>query len=143
MCALRCARSCSAISARISTARRHFFAVTLPPGGSVGSQGEACTGMTDVASRPGLDLSFTEEQQLVQRTAHEFAMNELLPHAADTDPEARFPVEAVKKLGELGFMGMMVPSEFGGAGLDAISYVLAMEEINRADDTVGVIMAVQ
>ncbi|OLC55234.1 MAG: acyl-CoA dehydrogenase [Chloroflexi bacterium 13_1_40CM_4_68_4] len=99
--------------------------------------------MTDLASRAALDLSLTPEQALVQRTAREFATNELLPKAAEIDREARFPAEAVRKLGELGFMGMMVPSEYGGAGLDAISYAVALEEINRADASVGVIMSVQ
>ena len=99
--------------------------------------------MTDVASRAAFDLSLTAEQELVRRTAREFATNELLPKAAAIDREARFPAEAVKKLGELGFMGMMVPTDLGGGGLDAISYVLAMEEINRADASVGVIMSVQ
>src|ERR671935_3216193 len=99
--------------------------------------------MTDIASRAAFDLALSEEQQLVQRTAAEFARAELLPNAPEIDREARFPAEAVKKLGELGFMGMMVPTELGGAGFDAISYVLAMEEINRADASVGVIMSVQ
>ncbi len=99
--------------------------------------------MTDVATRPGFELSLSDEQQLVQRTAREFAHGELLPHAAEIDRDARFPAEAVKKLGELGFMGIMVPAEYGGAGLDAVSYALATEEISRADASVGVIMSVQ
>src|SRR5919204_1805390 len=99
--------------------------------------------MTDIASRAAFDLALTEEQQLVQRTAGEFARAELLPNAPEIDREARFPAEAVRKLGELGFMGVMVPTDLGGAGLDAVSYVLAMEEINRADASVGVIMSVQ
>src|SRR5919202_4984701 len=68
--------------------------------------------VTEVESRVAFDLSLTEEQQLVQRTAREFATNELLPNAGAIDREARFPAEAVRKLGELGFMGMMVPTEF-------------------------------
>ena len=99
--------------------------------------------MTDIASRAAFDLALTEEQQLVQRTAGEFARAELLPNAPEIDREARFPAEAVRKLGELGFMGVMVPTDLGGAGLDTVSYVLAMEEINRADASVGVIMSVQ
>ncbi len=97
---------------------------------------------TTAAERVGFDLALTEEQQLVQRTAREFATKELLPKAAEIDQHARFPAEAVKQLGELGFMGMYVPEEYGGAGLDVVSYVLAMEEINRADASVGVIMSV-
>ena len=99
--------------------------------------------MTDLASRAALDLSLTPEQELVQRTARSFATDELLPKAAEIDRDARFPADAVQKLGALGFMGMLVPSEYGGAGLDAISYAIAIEEISRADASVGVIMSVQ
>jgi butyryl-CoA dehydrogenase len=98
--------------------------------------------MATTAERLGFDLALTAEQQLVQRTAREFAMHEVLPQAAENDRLARFPKELVRKLGELGFMGMYVPEEHGGAGLDVVSYVLAMEEINRADPSVGVIMSV-
>ncbi len=94
------------------------------------------------AERAGFDLTLTEEQELVRRTAREFATHELLPKAAEIDREARYPAEAVRRLGELGFMGMFVPERYGGAGLDVVSYVLAMEEINRADASVGVIMSV-
>jgi butyryl-CoA dehydrogenase len=79
----------------------------------------------------------------VQRTAREFAHGELLPRAAEIDREARFPAEALKQLGQLGFMGMMVPTEHGGAGFDAVAYALAIEEISRADASVGVILSVQ
>jgi butyryl-CoA dehydrogenase len=98
--------------------------------------------MATTVERLGFDLALTAEQQLVQRTAREFAMHEVLPQAVENDRLARFPKDLVQKLGELGFMGMYVPEEHGGAGLDVVSYVLAMEEISRADPSVGVIMSV-
>ena len=89
-----------------------------------------------------MDLAPTEEQLAVQRTAREFAMNEVLPKAAAIDREHRHPTELVKRMAELGFMGIAVPEAHGGAGLDHISYVLAMEEISRACASTGVIMSV-
>lgn len=90
----------------------------------------------------GFELELSEDQQLVQRTAREFATNEVLPKAAEIDRSARFPAALVAKLGELGFMGMYVPTDYGGAGLDCVSYVLALEEINRACASTGAIMSV-
>jgi alkylation response protein AidB-like acyl-CoA dehydrogenase len=89
-----------------------------------------------------MDFNFTEEQLMIQQTARDFAVSEIAPSAVERDIKAEFPYEIVKKLGELGFMGMMVPVEFGGAGLDTISYVLAMIEISKVDASVGVIMSV-
>jgi len=87
-------------------------------------------------------FALTSEQELIQKTAREFAANEIAPYAAEWDREARFPGEVVKKLAELGFLGMNVPEELGGAGLDTLSYTLAVEEISRGDASVGVIMSV-
>ncbi len=98
--------------------------------------------MATVASAAGFDLELTEEQLLVQRTARELATNEVLPKAQEIDHEGRFPAELVAKLAALGFMGMYVPAEHGGAGADYVSYVLALEEINRACASTGVIMSV-
>lgn len=89
-----------------------------------------------------MNFQLTEEQLMIQESAKDFAQNEIAPSAVQRDKTAEFPYEIVKKLGELGFMGMMVPPEFGGAGLDTISYVLAMIEISKADASVGVIMSV-
>jgi len=89
-----------------------------------------------------MNFSFTEEQLMIKQTAKEFAESEIAPTAVERDLKAEFPYEIVKKLGELGFMGMMVSPEWGGAGLDTISYVLAMEEISKVDASVGVIMSV-
>jgi butyryl-CoA dehydrogenase len=89
-----------------------------------------------------MELQLTEEQQLVQKTAAEFAKHEVLPKAAAIDREHRHPTEIVARLAELGFMGIGIPEQYGGAGLDAVSYVLALEEISRACASTGVIMSV-
>jgi butyryl-CoA dehydrogenase len=89
-----------------------------------------------------MNFTPTEEQLAVQTTAREFAMNEVLPKAAEIDREHRHPTELVKRMAELGFLGIAVPDQYGGAGLDHVSYVLAMEEISRACASTGVIMSV-
>ncbi len=89
-----------------------------------------------------MNFQLTEDQLLIQESAKDFAENEIAPSAVQRDKEAAFPYDIVKKLGELGFMGMMVPPEYGGAGLDTISYVLAMIEISKVDASCGVIMSV-
>jgi len=87
-------------------------------------------------------FELTSEQELIQKTARDFAAAEIAPHAAQWDRDEHFPTEVVKKLGELGFMGIAVPEQWGGAGMDNVSYVLALEEISRACGSVGVIMSV-
>jgi len=89
-----------------------------------------------------MTFDFTETQLMIRDTARKFAEEELAPSAAERDEKEEFPYAAVKKLGELGFMGMMVPEQYGGAGLDTISYLLAVEEISRVDASCGVIMSV-
>jgi len=89
-----------------------------------------------------MNFSFTEEQKMIQESAKEFAENEIAPTAVERDKNAIFPTEIVKKMGELGFMGMMVSPDYGGAGMDTISYVLAMIEISKVDASLGVIMSV-
>jgi alkylation response protein AidB-like acyl-CoA dehydrogenase len=89
-----------------------------------------------------MNFDFTEEQLMIQESARDFAQNEIAPTAVERDINAEFPTEIVKKMGELGFMGMMVSPDFGGAGMDTISYVLAMIEISKVDASVGVIMSV-
>lgn len=89
-----------------------------------------------------MDFNFTEEQIAIRDTARDFAQNEIAPTTIERDIKAEFPFEIIKKLGEFGFMGMMVPPEWGGAGFDAVSYVMAMEEISKVDASVGVIMSV-
>ena len=89
-----------------------------------------------------MDISLTEEQLLIQRTARDFATKEVLPQAAKNDEAHRFPADLVARMAELGFLGMAVPEQYGGAGLDTVSYALAMEEISRACASTGVIMSV-
>src|SRR3954471_14451746 len=79
---------------------------------------------------------------MIQQAARDFARSEVAPLAAKTDAEGRFPKEIVKKLGELGFMGIFVPEQWGGAGMDVMSYVLALEEIAVACASTAVIMSV-
>lgn len=89
-----------------------------------------------------MDFNLTEEQLMVQQAARDFAQNELLPGVIERDEKQLFPAEQIKKMGELGFMGMMVDPKFGGSGLDTISYVLAMEEISKVDASASVVMSV-
>ncbi|MFQ5798298.1 MAG: acyl-CoA dehydrogenase family protein [Bacteroidota bacterium] len=89
-----------------------------------------------------MNFEFNETQLMIRETARKFAEEELAPGAAERDEKEKFPYEAVKKMGELGFMGMMVSEKYGGAGLDTISYVLALEEIAKADASACVIMSV-
>ena len=89
-----------------------------------------------------MDFSLTEEQKLIQQAARDFAQNELLPEVIERDDEQRFPTEEIKKLGELGFLGMMVDPKYGGSGLDTLSYVLAMEELSKIDASASVIVSV-
>lgn len=89
-----------------------------------------------------MNFEFTDEQLMIQQTAREFAETEIAPSAVERDKNAEFPSEIVKKLGELGFMGMMVTPEYDGAGMDTVSYVLAMIEISKVDASLGVIMSV-
>jgi len=87
-------------------------------------------------------VSLTEEQKMVRNTAQEFTENEIKPVAAINDKKHRFPKEIINKLGELGFMGMNVPEEHGGSGLDYFSYILALEEICKGCASTGAIMSV-
>nr|WP_315149140.1 acyl-CoA dehydrogenase family protein [uncultured Flavobacterium sp.] len=89
-----------------------------------------------------MDFNLTEEQLMVQQAARDFAQNELLPGVIERDENQIFPTEQIKKMGELGFMGMMVDPKYGGSGLDTISYVLAMEEISKIDASASVVMSV-
>src|SRR3989344_3931496 len=91
---------------------------------------------------PGF-LELTEEQKMIQEQVRSFAEKEIVPHAAKIDHDARFPAEIIGKLGEMGLMGMCVPAEYGGAGLDYMSYAIAGEELNRACASTGVIFSAQ
>lgn len=89
-----------------------------------------------------MDFKLTEEHLMIQKAARDFAQNELLPGVIERDEKQIFPTEQIKKMGELGFLGMMVDPKYGGSGLDTISYVLAMEEISKVDASASVVMSV-
>ena len=89
-----------------------------------------------------MDFKLTEEHLMIQQAARDFAQAELLPGVIERDEKQIFPTEQIKKMGELGFLGMMVDPKYGGSGLDTISYVLAMEEISKVDASASVVMSV-
>ncbi len=89
-----------------------------------------------------MDFNLTEEQIMIRDAARDFAQNELLPGVIERDEKQQFPTEQIKKMGELGFLGMMVDPKYGGSGLDTVSYVLAMEEISKIDASASVVMSV-
>ena len=89
-----------------------------------------------------MNFELTEEHKMIRDAARDFAQTELLPGVIERDENQTFPAEQIKKLGELGFLGMMVDPKYGGAGMDAVSYVLAMEEISKVDASCSVIMSV-
>src|ERR1700710_140815 len=86
------------------------------------------------------DLS--EEHLMIRQAARDFAQTELKPGVIERDEHQRFPAEQIKKLGELGFMGLMVSPQYGGSGMDAVSYVLAMEELSKIDASSSVVVSV-
>lgn len=89
-----------------------------------------------------MQFQLKEEHEMIRQAAREFARNECLPGVIERDEQQRFPQEQIMKLAELGFMGMMVSPDYGGGGMDTISYVLAMEEISKVDASVSVCMSV-
>jgi alkylation response protein AidB-like acyl-CoA dehydrogenase len=89
-----------------------------------------------------MDFKLTEEQELIKETARNFAEEYLAPFAAEHDEEQKFPKKAIEKLGELGFMGMMVSEKWGGADLDTQTYILVIQELSKADASAGVICSV-
>lgn len=89
-----------------------------------------------------MDHLLTEDQKMVRNTIRQFATEQILPGAAERDEKEEFPTEIIKRLGELGFMGVDTPERYGGAGLDMVTYAMVVDEISRADASVGVIMSV-
>jgi alkylation response protein AidB-like acyl-CoA dehydrogenase len=90
----------------------------------------------------GLNFQFTEEHLAVQQAARDFAQTELLSGVIERDEKEFFPEELVRKMGEMGFLGMMVSPEYGGGGMDTVSYVLAMEELSKIDASASVMVSV-
>ena len=89
-----------------------------------------------------MEVDLTDEQRLLRDTCRDFAERELRPNAKRWDREHKYPADAVKKAFELGLAGVAIPSEWGGAGMDSVAYVLAIEEISRGDASVGVTLSV-
>lgn len=89
-----------------------------------------------------MNFKLSEEQELIKQAASDFAKNELLPGVIDRDEKQEFPIDEVKKMGELGFLGMMVDPKYNGSGLDTLSYVLVMEELSKVDASSSVIVSV-
>ncbi|MEW6567193.1 MAG: acyl-CoA dehydrogenase [Chloroflexota bacterium] len=91
---------------------------------------------------PGPNLNLSPEHEMIRQTARDFAQKEIAPVAAHFDETGEFPSETIRKMGQLGLMGIEIPEEYGGAGMDALAYVLALEEICKADAAHGTIMSV-
>jgi alkylation response protein AidB-like acyl-CoA dehydrogenase len=89
-----------------------------------------------------MNFELTEEQQMIQQSARDYAQRELMKDVLERDENCIFPAEHIKNLAELGFLGMLVSTEYGGSGMDTVSYVLAIEEISKVDASVGVIISV-
>ncbi len=87
-------------------------------------------------------FELSEEQLMIQQAARDFAQSELKPGVIERDENQKFPAEQVKKLGELGFLGMMVDPKYSGSGMDAVSYVLVMEELSKVDASASVVVSV-
>ena len=98
--------------------------------------------MRSFIKKQKMNFQFLEEHKMIRDAARDFAQSELLPGVIERDEKQEFPKDQIKKLGELGFLGMMVDPKYGGAGMDTISYVLAMEEISKVDASCSVIMSV-
>src|SRR6201998_4230926 len=88
-----------------------------------------------------MDFEYTPEQVQLRRAVHEFARAEIAPHVLEWDENQTFPLDVVKKLGQLGFLGAIFPEELGGAGLGYIEYAIIIEELSRIDPSVGLIVA--
>ena len=88
-----------------------------------------------------MNFEFTPEQEHFRREVSDFAKAEIAPHVREWDEEQRFPIDVVKKMGKLGYLGILFPEEYGGAGLTYIDYAIVIEELSRVDPSVGLIVA--
>lgn len=98
--------------------------------------------ISDVATFAGPSLKLSEEHSMIQQAARDFAQKEIAPIAAELDESGEFPLKTIKQMGQMGFMGVEVPPEYGGAGMDTVAYVLAMIEIAKADVSHSTVMSV-
>jgi alkylation response protein AidB-like acyl-CoA dehydrogenase len=88
-----------------------------------------------------LEFSLTDEQQQLRRTVREFAEAEILPHVMEWDEVSKFPSEIIPKLAEMGFLGVIFPEKYGGAGMGYVEYAIIIEELSRVDGSIGIIVA--
>src|SRR5438105_1140212 len=88
-----------------------------------------------------MEFSFSEELLEIKRIVREFAENEIRPHVLEWDEKQIFPLDVLKQLGQLGFLGVLIPAEYGGAGLGYIEYVTIVEELSRVDGSLGISVA--
>ncbi len=98
--------------------------------------------MAESTTPAGPSFELSEEHQMIRQAARDFAQNEIAPIAEEFDHSGEFPLETIRKMGEMGFMGIEIPEDYGGAGLDTMAYVLALEEICKADAAHGTVMSV-
>jgi len=102
---------------------------------------ESTPAARDADTGGGPDFSLSDEQRAIREVAREFARNEIDPIVEEFDEAQRFPLEVIKKAGELGFLGVIFPEEYGGAGLGYVEYVLVVTELSRVDPSVGISVA--
>ncbi|MFZ0412878.1 MAG: acyl-CoA dehydrogenase family protein, partial [Candidatus Acidiferrales bacterium] len=88
-----------------------------------------------------MEFSLTDEQQQLRRTVRDFAESEIRPHVMEWDEASKFPVELIPKLAELGFLGVIFPEKYGGAGMGYAEYAIIIEELSRVDGSIGIIVA--
>ena len=88
-----------------------------------------------------MDFQLNDEQEQLRRSVREFAEKEIRPHVMEWDEASQFPMDTVKELGRMGLLGTIFPTEYGGAGMGYIEYVIAIEELSRVDGSVGIIVA--
>src|SRR5215469_10791948 len=88
-----------------------------------------------------MEFSLTDEQKQLRRTVREFAEGEILPHVMEWDEASKFPAEIIPKLADMGFLGVIFPENFGGAGMGYLEYAIIIEELSRVDGSVGIIVA--
>src|SRR5262249_15116581 len=133
---------------RRSGRRRRPAPPAFPPPRARARPGWSGTGRTAAVGRVGalgteaMNFALTEDQARIRDAVREFAEAEITPKVAEREKDERFPHEILARLSEMGVLGMMIPEEYGGAGADALSYVLAVEELARADASIAVIVSV-
>src|SRR6266571_3538195 len=131
MCAPRTTRRRARAAPSVSSMATSSSRRIRTAGTSASTRWRTTMATTTTTDTSGFDLTLSEEQQLVQRTARDFAREKVLPQAAAIDEDKKIPRELIDEMGRLGFMGIDVPERYGGSGMDRLTYMLVVEEINR------------